>query len=157
MRIQPKHELVAPVMNWLVKNRRGAQWSNTRDTAICVLALGEYLGQSGELGSAVEYELAVNGTRVAAQRLVQPRTAPIEKRHVVARLRHPAAGIFVPARMTLNAVQGHHVTLGRARSRRPMTVLKPVSVGCSKVSDPGFNQGIPLCALAIEEETGFRL
>src|SRR4030095_1646691 len=32
--IDPKNKLVEPVTNWLVKNRRGAQWSNTRDTAI---------------------------------------------------------------------------------------------------------------------------
>ncbi|MEQ1895127.1 MAG: alpha-2-macroglobulin family protein, partial [Planctomycetota bacterium] len=69
MRIQPKHELVTPVMNWLVKNRRGAQWSNTRDTALSVLALDEYLRASGELGEAVEYELAVNGTKLARQRI----------------------------------------------------------------------------------------
>jgi uncharacterized protein YfaS (alpha-2-macroglobulin family) len=67
--IDPKDELVTPVMNWLVKNRRGAQWSNTRDTAICVLALDDYLRASGELGSAVEFELAVNGKGVAAKRI----------------------------------------------------------------------------------------
>ncbi len=67
--IDPENELVEPVMNWLVKNRRGAQWSNTRDTAISVLALNDYLRASGELGSAVEYELAVNGRSVATKRL----------------------------------------------------------------------------------------
>ncbi|HEX6883949.1 MAG TPA: alpha-2-macroglobulin family protein [Planctomycetota bacterium] len=67
--IDPRHELVAPVMNWLVKNRRGAQWSNTRDTAIVVLALNDYLRASGELGAAVEFELAVNGRSLAARRL----------------------------------------------------------------------------------------
>ncbi len=67
--IDPKDELVTPVMNWLVKNRRGAQWSNTRDTAICVLALDEYLRASGELGTAVEFELAVNGKSVASKRI----------------------------------------------------------------------------------------
>jgi hypothetical protein len=46
--IDPENRLVEPVMNWLVKNRRGAQWSNTRDTAITVLALGEYLRRSGK-------------------------------------------------------------------------------------------------------------
>ncbi len=69
--VDPKHELVTPAMNWLVKNRRGAQWSNTRDTAICVLALNDYLRASGELGSALEFELAVNGTRVATKRIEQ--------------------------------------------------------------------------------------
>jgi len=31
------------------QNRRGAQWNNTRDTAIVVLALNDYLRVSGEL------------------------------------------------------------------------------------------------------------
>lgn len=71
--VDPEHELVTPLMNWLVKNRRGAQWSNTRDTAITVLALDEYLRASGELGGAVEFELAVNGTNVASKRIEKDR------------------------------------------------------------------------------------
>ena len=67
--IDPEHELVTPVMNWLVKNRRGAQWSNTRDTAITVLALNEYLRASGELSGGVAYEVLVNGQAVATQDL----------------------------------------------------------------------------------------
>ncbi len=67
--IAPKHELVQPAMNWLVANRRGAQWSSTRDTAISVLALGDYLRSSGELSSDVEFALDVNGTRVASKKL----------------------------------------------------------------------------------------
>ena len=50
--IDPKNKLVEPVTNWLIKNRRGAQWSNTRDTAITVLTLNSYLQQSGELTSS---------------------------------------------------------------------------------------------------------
>ena len=46
--IDPGNSLVEPVTNWLIKNRRGSQWSNTRDTAIVVLALNDYLRQSGE-------------------------------------------------------------------------------------------------------------
>lgn len=74
--IDPQHELVSPVMTWLVQNRRGAQWSNTRDTALVVLALNEYLSHSGELGRDVEYELSVNGkalgrTKLSAQELLR--------------------------------------------------------------------------------------
>jgi alpha-2-macroglobulin len=69
--IDPKHRLVEPAMNWLVKNRRGAQWTNTRDTAIALLALNEYLEQSGELRGDVAYELTVNG-RVVATHTVTP-------------------------------------------------------------------------------------
>jgi uncharacterized protein YfaS (alpha-2-macroglobulin family) len=65
MEIDPRHELVGPTMNWLVKNRRGAQWSNTRDTAIVVLALDEYLRASGELASDVAFEVEVNGRSLA--------------------------------------------------------------------------------------------
>jgi uncharacterized protein YfaS (alpha-2-macroglobulin family) len=67
--IEPKSRLVEPVTNWLIKNRRGAQWSNTRDTAITVLTLNEYLRASGELASDVEYELLFNGQRIAANKI----------------------------------------------------------------------------------------
>lgn len=67
--IAPDHELVESTMNWLVKNRRGGSWSNTRDTAICVLALSDYLKASGELEADLAYELSVNGSTVAERRI----------------------------------------------------------------------------------------
>ena len=63
--IDPQNKLIEPVSNWLIKNRRGAQWSNTRDTAITVLAMNDYLRVSGELSSDLEYELLVNGQPIA--------------------------------------------------------------------------------------------
>ena len=62
----PDDDLIEPVMNWLVKNRRGAQWSNTRDTAITVLALNRYLEESGEMDAVLEYELLANGKLIAS-------------------------------------------------------------------------------------------
>lgn len=59
--IDPSDDLVEPAMNWLVKNRRGAQWSNTRDTAIVVLAMNAYLARTKELGAEVGFEIEVNG------------------------------------------------------------------------------------------------
>jgi uncharacterized protein YfaS (alpha-2-macroglobulin family) len=67
--IDPGNKLVEPVTNWLVKNRRGAQWSNTRDTAIAVLCLNDYLRQSGELQAGGAYTLAVNGRTIAEKDL----------------------------------------------------------------------------------------
>ena len=61
--------LIEPTMNWLVKNRRGAQWNNTRDTAVSLLALNDYLERSGELRGDVSYELTVNGRVVATKKL----------------------------------------------------------------------------------------
>ncbi|PYS71733.1 MAG: hypothetical protein DMF69_09415 [Acidobacteria bacterium] len=67
--IDPKNKLVEPVTNWLIKNRRGAQWSNTRDTAIVVLTMNEYLRASGEIQPSMSYELVVNGTSVATKQI----------------------------------------------------------------------------------------
>ncbi|MEP6919935.1 MAG: alpha-2-macroglobulin family protein [bacterium] len=65
--IDPQNKLIEPVTNWLIKNRRGAQWSNTRDTAIVVLALNDYLKTSGELHPVLGYELLVNGNSIASK------------------------------------------------------------------------------------------
>jgi uncharacterized protein YfaS (alpha-2-macroglobulin family) len=68
--IDPQNKLIEPVTNWLIKNRRGAQWSNTRDTAITVLALNDYLRSAGgELKPDLEYELSVNGNIILNKRL----------------------------------------------------------------------------------------
>ena len=67
--IDPGNKLIEPVTNWLIKNRRGAQWNSTRDTAIAVLALNEYLRSSGEIKNGVEYELLVNGSPIAKKKL----------------------------------------------------------------------------------------
>jgi hypothetical protein len=67
--IDPKNKLIEPVTNWLIKNRRGAQWSNTRDTAITVLTLNDYLRTSGELQPVIGYEVLVNGSLVATKQI----------------------------------------------------------------------------------------
>lgn len=65
--IDPQNKLIEPVTHWLIRNRRGAQWSNTRNTAITILALNDYLKQSGELSSSFEYEVRVNDQLVASK------------------------------------------------------------------------------------------
>lgn len=67
--IDPKNKLIEPVTNWLIKNRRGAQWSNTRDTAIVVLTMNDYLKTSGEIQTQLGYEVVVNGTTIATKQI----------------------------------------------------------------------------------------
>ncbi|MCM3901512.1 MAG: hypothetical protein ND866_07380, partial [Pyrinomonadaceae bacterium] len=67
--IDPKNNLIEPVTNWLIKNPRGAQWSNTRDTAIVVLTMSDYLRTSGELQPVIGYELLVNGNPIATKQI----------------------------------------------------------------------------------------
>ena len=67
--IDPQNKLIEPVTNWLIKNRRGAQWSNTRDTAIVVLTLDEYLRTTREIQPQMGYELLVNGKSIATKQI----------------------------------------------------------------------------------------
>jgi hypothetical protein len=67
--IDPQNKLIEPVSNWLIKNRRGTQWSNTRDTAMVVLVMNDYLRVSGELKPELEYEVFVNGKKVADRKV----------------------------------------------------------------------------------------
>ena len=69
LEVSPKNKLIEPVTNWLIKNRRGAQWSNTRDTAIVVLAMNDYLKVSGELEPEMAYEITVNGRSIAKKKI----------------------------------------------------------------------------------------
>lgn len=81
--IDPQNRLIEPVTNWLVKNRRGAQWSSTRDTAIAVLAMNDYLTVSKELDSGIGYEVTVNGERVASKTLTAAQTVAAPSRFAV--------------------------------------------------------------------------
>jgi alpha-2-macroglobulin len=62
--IDPKHPLVEPVTRWLLNNRRGASWSNTRDTAIVILALNDSLRITGEVRSDLAFAVEVNGREI---------------------------------------------------------------------------------------------
>jgi uncharacterized protein YfaS (alpha-2-macroglobulin family) len=81
--IDPQNRLVEPVSNWLIKNRRGAQWSNTRDTAIVVLALNDYLRASGEVAQPLEYEISVNGRVIARQSLTPEEMLAAPSRYTI--------------------------------------------------------------------------
>lgn len=67
--VDPKNALVEPALNWLLKNRRGAQWSNTRDTALALLALNEHLRFSGEARADGAFAVEVNGREIGQRDL----------------------------------------------------------------------------------------
>lgn len=68
-KIHPGHELMEPVADWLVSNRRGAQWSNTKTTSIVVLCLNDYLLASGQLDRSIGYRVLVNDQLLAEAQL----------------------------------------------------------------------------------------
>ena len=59
--INPQHELLDPAVNWLLAQRRAASWTNTRDTAIAVMALAGYVSSRGELIHPLDVKVKVNG------------------------------------------------------------------------------------------------
>ena len=66
--VDPGNTLLEPAVNWLLLNRRGAQWSNTRDTAIAVLALASILEREGLDPEPLAFEVEVNGEIVGRVR-----------------------------------------------------------------------------------------
>jgi uncharacterized protein YfaS (alpha-2-macroglobulin family) len=66
--IDAENKSIEPAANWLIKNRRGAQWSNTRDTAITLLALTDFLKKSGELKAEGEFTVSVNGSEITSKK-----------------------------------------------------------------------------------------
>jgi len=56
--IAPKHQDIARSVNWLVRQREGSRWYSTKDTALAVYALSEYLAASGELDADMTVTIA---------------------------------------------------------------------------------------------------
>ncbi|MCC5788500.1 MAG: hypothetical protein JJT75_02615 [Opitutales bacterium] len=61
--VRPDSPRAEQAMRWLVQQRRGAQWSNTRDSAIALMALTDYLRIKEEGQSDLEVDVLVNGEK----------------------------------------------------------------------------------------------
>lgn len=81
--IDPDNALIEPVVRWLIQNRRGAHWSNTRDTAMTLLALNDYLKISGELESELQYEIHAGDKLVATERVTPENLFKAPSRFVI--------------------------------------------------------------------------
>ncbi len=62
--INPESEYLEPAVKWMALNRRGSRWKNTRDTAIAILGLSEYLKTVNELNPDYDYEIYLNGKSI---------------------------------------------------------------------------------------------
>jgi len=64
LRVEPDNALAAKAVQWLVMNRTGNRWYNTKDTATAIYALTTYADQKGELDANYKATLKVNGKEV---------------------------------------------------------------------------------------------
>jgi alpha-2-macroglobulin len=68
--VDPKSEVAAGLVKYLLNNRKHATWWNsTRDTALCVEAMADYMKASGEDKPDMTLELFVDGTRMKSERI----------------------------------------------------------------------------------------
>ncbi len=63
--IEATSAYLEPAVRWMILNRRGASWKNTRDTAIAILGLADYLRTTKELTPDYDYAITVNEKVVA--------------------------------------------------------------------------------------------
>ncbi|HSE16636.1 MAG TPA: MG2 domain-containing protein [Pyrinomonadaceae bacterium] len=69
-RIKPDSPLLPQVARWLVSDRdNGWYWNSTKDTALAISGLIEYVKVSSELSPAYDLEVYVNGETVVAERV----------------------------------------------------------------------------------------
>ncbi len=57
-------ELITKGVHWLLSQKRGASWTNTRQTAIVIFSLVDYLKNSKELEPDYTMRVSVNGSEV---------------------------------------------------------------------------------------------
>ncbi|MBX3443160.1 MAG: alpha-2-macroglobulin [Planctomyces sp.] len=63
-RVNPRDPRAAGLVKYLLNNRRHATyWNSTRDTAVCIEALAEYLVASGEMSPNMLVEVWIDGER----------------------------------------------------------------------------------------------
>lgn len=61
LQIEPDNGLLPNVVRWLVSARRGDGWETTQETAWSVMALTDWMTQTGELDANYTYNAALNG------------------------------------------------------------------------------------------------
>lgn len=67
--LDPQNANITKAVKWMALNRRGARWKNTRDTAIAILGLSDYLKATQELAPEYTYQVFVNDTLVREGKL----------------------------------------------------------------------------------------
>ncbi len=71
LKCDPKSELVPRMVHWLSTVRQGNYWASTKQTAMVVFALVDYLALTGDLDPDMTLSLSLNGDRVFSQRVTK--------------------------------------------------------------------------------------
>jgi uncharacterized protein YfaS (alpha-2-macroglobulin family) len=97
MAIDPSNKRIDMAARWLINNRRGAQWKNTRDTAIVILSLLDYMKAKQETSPQFQADVLVNGKKLESVKFTRENALGLLKLQV------PAASLQRGAnKVTLN-------------------------------------------------------
>ncbi len=69
--IDPKSPLIPKMVNWLGSVRQGNYWASTKQTAMVVFAMVDYLAMTGDLNPDMTIALSLNGDRVYSERVTK--------------------------------------------------------------------------------------
>jgi hypothetical protein len=84
IRLEPNSPLIPKIVNWLVRNRQGTRWFNTKDTATACYALADYLNLSGELDPDLTIIADLDGKELRRVRVTKENLFTFDSRLVVA-------------------------------------------------------------------------
>ncbi|MGE0042628.1 MAG: alpha-2-macroglobulin [Vicinamibacterales bacterium] len=65
--VDPRHRLLEPAVRWLLANRRGGYWNTTKQTAMALYGLLDFMEARGDAAEASSADVFVNGERVATR------------------------------------------------------------------------------------------
>lgn len=69
LEVDPESELIVPAVEWLMSQRRGVAWHNTRQTAVTIFALNDLLKR--ELNTDTEVAIFANDTKIGTHQFTQ--------------------------------------------------------------------------------------
>lgn len=69
--VDPKHALVPRMVHWLATVRQGNYWGSTKQTAMVVFSLVEYLAYSGDLNPDMTLSFSLNGKKILSERITK--------------------------------------------------------------------------------------
>jgi len=80
----PKGDLASRFAKYLINNRKNATyWNSTRDTAICIEALADYIKASGETAPDMTVHIALDGKEVKSERITAENLFSFDNRFAI--------------------------------------------------------------------------
>lgn len=166
IRIEPNSPLIPKIVNWLVRNRQGTRWFNTKDTATACYALADYLNLSGELDPDLTITADLDGKELRRVRVTKENLFTFDSRLVVSgdELGMGAKNVTIRAEGRGNVYWGVYATFYTKEDKieaagneifvtRQYQKLIPKEVAKTrKVFDPQTNTHVDEAYMAIEHD-----